>query len=117
MHWSSLSTKRQLVASLIALIISVLAVRGVLAQTGTTSVRGTVTDPHGASVPDATVSLTSSEIGLTLTARTDKDGAYQFLEVRPATYTMTVVAPGFATTKQTGLQLLVATPATNNIKL
>jgi hypothetical protein len=41
-----------------------------LAQTGSTSLRGTVTDPNGASVPDATVTLTSDAIGLSLTAKT-----------------------------------------------
>src|SRR6266705_2177287 len=35
--------------------------------------------------------------------QTDKDGAYQFLEVRPATYSLTAEAPGFATYKQTNL--------------
>jgi hypothetical protein len=71
--------------------------------------------PEGASVPNATITLTSAAIGVTLTAQTDKDGAYQFQEVRPATYSLTAEAPGFATFKQTDLQLLVATPATNNI--
>ena len=87
------------------------------AQTGTTSLRGTVTDEKGASVPGATVTLASSEIGVSLTTKTDKDGAYQFLEVRPATYTLTVAAQGFATLKQNGLQLLVSTPTTVNISM
>ncbi len=86
-------------------------------QSGTTSVRGVITDQRGASVPNATLTLTSSDIGVTLTTQTDKDGAYQFLEVRPATYSLTVEAPGFATYKQTNLQLLVATPATNNFTM
>jgi hypothetical protein len=86
-------------------------------QSGTTSVRGVITDQRGASVPNATLTLTSSDIGVTLTAQSDKDGAYQFLEVRPATYSLTAEAPGFATYKQVNLQLLVATPATNNFTM
>jgi hypothetical protein len=88
-----------------------------LGQTGTTSLRGTVIDPNGASVPNAVLTLTNADIGVTLTSTTDKDGAYQYLELRPATYTLTVTAPGFATYKQSGLQLLVATPTTNDVKM
>src|ERR1700751_2590877 len=87
------------------------------AQTGSTSLRGTVTDTNGASVPDARVTITSEAIGVSLTTKTDRDGAYQFLEVRPATYVLTVEAQGFATLKQTDLVLLVSTPSTNDIKL
>jgi len=68
-------------------------------------------------VPDATVTLSNTELGITLTSKTDKDGAYQFLEVRPATYVLTVSAAGFANYKQSGLVLLVATPTTNDIKM
>src|SRR5437899_6014900 len=112
MKW--LSFKRNL---LVNLVVFLLSVTGAWAQTGTTSLRGTITDPKGASVPGATVTITNTGIGLTLTTKTDRDGAYQFLELRPATYTLTVAAAGFATVKQSGLQLLVATPTTNDIKL
>jgi hypothetical protein len=89
----------------------------VFAQTGTTSLRGTVTDPKGSSVPDATITIMNAEIGVTQTTKTDREGAYQFLELRPATYILTVEAAGFATVKQSGLVLLVSTPRTNDIKL
>src|SRR4029077_3065178 len=51
------------------------------------------------------------------TTKTDKDGAYQFSEVRPTTYTLTVIAAGFGTVKQSGLALLVGTPRTNDVKM
>jgi len=47
----------------------------------------------------------------------DKAGYYQFQEVRPATYVLTVTAPGFATLKKSGLSLLVSTPATSDVQL
>ena len=110
--------RRLRIAPLLALVaIGMVVLPSAKAQTGTTSVRGTVSDPHGASVPNAAVTLVNQEIGVSLSTKTDKDGAYQFLEVRPATYTLTVSAAGFAVVKQTGLQLLVATPATNNVRL
>ena len=114
MYWSSLITKRNLLAGL---IVAALAVAGAWAQTGTSSLRGTITDPKGASVGGATVVITSPGIGVTLTTKTDRDGAYQFLEVRPSTYTLTVTAAGFRTLRQSGVQLPVATPVTDDLKL
>ncbi len=87
------------------------------AQTGTTSLRGTVTDSSGSVVPDAEVTLSNPEIAATLTTHSDKNGAYQFREVRPSTYTLSVTAQGFAPFKQTGLTLLVSTPASSDVQL
>jgi hypothetical protein len=103
--------------SIVLLMVCLIFGTGVMGQGGTSSVRGIVTDQNGASVPDATITLTSPAIGVTLTTQTDKDGAYQFAEVRPATYTLTAQASGFASYRQTNLQLLVATPSTTNIKM
>ena len=101
----------------VSLVVFVFSATCAWAQTGTTSLRGTVTDPGGASGPGATVTVTSASIGVTLTTKTDRDGVYQFLEMRPATYELTITADGFGTVRQHDLQLLVATPATNNIVL
>jgi Carboxypeptidase regulatory-like domain len=87
------------------------------AQNGTTSLRGTITDSKGASVPGATVTLTNSSLGISVSTKTDKDGGYQFLELRPATYAVTVTSSGFATVHQAELQLLVATPRTQDFRL
>ena len=89
----------------------------VFAQTGTSSLRGTVMDPNGAVIPNAQVTLANAEIGVSLNTQTDKNGFYQFQDVRPSTYVLTVSAPGFATLKKSGLVLLVSTPATSDIQL
>jgi hypothetical protein len=99
------------------LILLLSSITLTFAQSGTTSVRGTVTDPAGAVVPDATIILSSAEIAVNLTTQTDKNGFYQFQAVRPATYVMTVSASGFAIFKQSDLVLLVSTPATSDIQL
>jgi len=111
---SSLYIKWSLLGGLLVLVFGA---AGAWAQTGTSSLRGTITDPNGASVGGATVIIASPGIGVTLTTKTDKNGAYQFLEVRPSTYTLTVTAAGFRTLKQSGVQLLVATPVTDDLKL
>ena len=56
-------------------------------------------------------------MGVNLSAHTDKNGFYQFQEVRPGSYDLTITAQGFATFKQSHLVLLVATPTTNDIQL
>lgn len=85
------------------------------AQTATTSLRGTITDPKGAVLPGATVTLTNPATGFSRTTKSGNDGGYQFLEVPPATYALTVTASGFATLKQDKVTLQVSQPATLNL--
>lgn len=87
------------------------------AQTATTSLRGTIADAKGAILQGATVQLSNSATGFSRTTKSGSDGAYQFLEVPPATYVLTVNAAGFATLKQDKVVLQVSQPATLNITL
>jgi Carboxypeptidase regulatory-like domain len=86
----------------------------VSAQTATTSLRGTITDPKGAVVSGAAVTITNVQTGYSRSANTSSEGEYQFLQLPPATYVVTVAAAGFATVKQEGVRLMVSTPATLN---
>jgi len=87
------------------------------AQTSTTSLRGGITDPKGALVPGATVTLNNPATGFSRTTKSGSDGSYQFLEVPPSTYTLTVTAAGFATQKQDQVTLQVNSPATLDIAM
>jgi hypothetical protein len=78
---------------------------------------GTVYDAKGAVVPAATLSIANPATGFSRTTKSDTQGRYQFLELPPAKYDLTVDAPGFATMKQSGIELQVATPATVNITM
>ncbi|MGA9593775.1 MAG: carboxypeptidase regulatory-like domain-containing protein, partial [Candidatus Acidiferrales bacterium] len=68
------------------------------AQSGgnSSSVSGTVTDPSGAVVPDATVEIQNPVSGFQRTATTDTAGSFTFPNVPFNPYHVTVVAPGFA---------------------
>jgi hypothetical protein len=66
------------------------------AQTGTGAVRGTVTDPSGAVIPGATVSITTADGHTVATATSDASGAYQSRGIAPGTYIVVVSAQGFA---------------------
>ena len=106
-----------LVRRLRFLSILLLVFSGVaLSQTSSTSLQGTVTDPSGSAIEGAAVVL-SNAAKLQRTTVTDAQGGYRLLALPPGTYTVTVTATGFARYVQTGLELLVNTPATSNIQL
>ena len=65
------------------------------AQVGASGISGTVTDPAGAVVPNATVTLQSADQGFVRTATSGAEGGYVIPTVPPGTYRLTVKAPGF----------------------
>ena len=69
------------------------------------SVVGTVTDPSGAVVPGAAVTLTSKQIGVTKSDKTDEGGRYSFVNVLPGNYDVSVSAAGFKAFVAQGLDV------------
>ncbi len=59
---------------------------------------GTVTDPSGAVVSNATVSLKSNGTGETRTTTSNSSGLYRFSLLNPGSYTVSVSAQGFNST-------------------
>jgi Carboxypeptidase regulatory-like domain len=88
-----------------------------LAQTGTTSIRGTVSDKSGAVIPDAQVKLTSRDLAVERTTATNQSGQYEFPALQPGKYDLTVESKGFRKFNQTDIELLVNNPATVNVLL
>src|SRR3954466_9788923 len=78
--------------SLLALLLCVSA-NGQSLVSG--DVTGTITDPSGAVVPNATVSVTNNATGQTQTATTNSSGAYRFSLLPPGGYTVSAAASGF----------------------
>jgi Carboxypeptidase regulatory-like domain len=78
----------------IFLLPSVLIVSSAMAQTGTGTLRGTMTDDSGGVIPAANVTLVGR--GVTKTAQTQVDGSYVFQGLAPGPYTVKVAFPGFA---------------------
>src|SRR3954451_19584346 len=66
------------------------------AQFETASVVGTVKDASGATVPEAKVTLTNTENGVSVIRNTSSDGNYEFANVRPGTYIVTAEKAGFS---------------------
>jgi hypothetical protein len=64
------------------------------------TIRGTVTDPNGAVVTNATVKLNDVKKGTTVrTVTTNENGEYQFVEIEPSTYQIIITAANFAELK------------------
>ncbi|HEY9230686.1 MAG TPA: carboxypeptidase-like regulatory domain-containing protein, partial [Blastocatellia bacterium] len=90
-----------------------------MAQTlDTATVRGQVTDPQGAAINDAAVTLANPLTGLKREARTDSNGYYSFAGL-PLTgrYTLTVSSQGFKTVEREDLGLRADEAATINVAL
>ena len=64
------------------------------AQTSSGGLRGRVTDPTGAVIPQASVTATGST-GKKATAVTDNQGAYELKGLSPGTYSVSTTAKGF----------------------
>jgi hypothetical protein len=93
------------------------ALNGLAWGQATTSLRGTVTDPSGAAVPNGSVTLTNVDVNTPRTTTTGPQGDYSFLSLPPGNYQLVIETPGFERYVQTKLQLLVNTPATVNVAL
>jgi uncharacterized protein (DUF2141 family) len=80
-----------------SLLVLVLAWAGQVAgQTSTTgSIEGRVTDPNGAAVRGASVTVTSPNMISAKTAMTDDQGHYQILALPPGSYKVAIEASGF----------------------
>ncbi len=65
-------------------------------QFETSEVLGTVHDPSQKPVANATVTLLNQETGIEAKATTGAEGDYDFLNVKPGHYTVTVEQPGFS---------------------
>src|SRR5579863_5689546 len=66
-------------------------------------IRGTVTDPTGATVPKAIVTVEDNARGVHRTNETDADGSYRLTGLPPSTYTVSVQLSGFQTEAQKDL--------------
>lgn len=88
-----------------------------VAQTGTTSLRGTVLDKSGGAVAGAKVTLTNPLQGFERSVVSTDTGAYEFLALAPGTYRLTVEKDNFRKFEIASLQLLVDTPSTQIVTL
>jgi hypothetical protein len=78
------------------------------AQNTSCSLAGTVLDSAGAVIPNAKVTLTGQENGFVRTAASNQEGFFSFPDLTPATFTISIEAPGFKIYKETGILINAA---------
>lgn len=81
------------------------------------SLTGTVTDPTGAVVPGAQVTLTDNQTGKTLNAVSNESGFYTFNALAPDTFTLTTKIAGFKTSTIKGLTIIPEQANNTNVQL
>ncbi len=71
------------------------------------SLSGTVTDPSGAAIPGAKLTLTNEATGFQTSFVSDETGNYSFRNLTPGKYDVSISANGFKTQAQKGIELSV----------
>src|SRR5262252_10593540 len=97
-------------------LISVLFVAA-QAQLPTSTLNGTVTDPQGATVASAKVTLSNQATGVTRETGSDAQGFYTFANVAPGDYAVRVESPTFARSEVKDVRLEVGRTSTVDVKL
>src|SRR5437870_8467195 len=102
----------------VAAVISLLVLPSIFAQTtiSTGSIQGTVTDPSGAVVSGARVTITNRDTNQVITTKTNSAGAYISGALIPGNYMVKVEASGFKAT-QVPFVIQVSNTANGNVKL
>src|SRR5262249_11783057 len=101
----------------ITLLLAVILPLSMSAQRTTSSISGTITDPAGASVPDAQVRATATSTGSVFNATTNAEGFYIITQLAPDTYTVRVEKAGFQLHVAADVVLQVNRPVTMNVTL
>jgi len=107
------------VCAVLLVLVSVCAFLAIAssAQVATADLRGSVTDPSGALVPGANVTLTNVNTGVRSGTISNDSGDYAFVNVLPGLYVLEVAKQGFSVVKQPQFHLEVNQSATINVTL
>jgi hypothetical protein len=103
--------------ALLTLLVLVSFTVALRAQVDTGSIIGTITDPSGAVVTGAKITLTNEGTGASLTTVTGTDGVYKFSPVRVGSYKLEATAQGFQTTSQAGVKVDIGANVALNFSL
>jgi len=114
-HPSRFRTFRSVFLTL-ATLFAVISLGTAQTTISTGSIVGTVTDPQGAVVSGAKVTITSTSTGQAISLTTNSAGSYNSGPLQPDSYTVQTSASGFRTTSTT-VQVQVGNTASANARL
>jgi Carboxypeptidase regulatory-like domain len=100
-----LQVKRSLLPHVAVLIFSLVAACGSIHAQGLGSIVGTLTDPSGAAIAAAPVTVTDQGTSQTRQTVTNEQGYFVVPSLAPSTYSVKAEVSGFATYVQTGHRL------------
>ena len=86
---------KRIVALSAALMLLFFAPSSGVAQTSFGTITGIIRDSSGAVLPDANITVTNEQTGISRQATTDSNGAYTVPSLPPAVYTVTAELKGF----------------------
>jgi hypothetical protein len=87
------------------------------AQTGTSTIRGEISDAQGKMIGGATVTLKNPSTGFTRSQTTGAAGGYSFELIPPADYTLEAEAKGFNKTVIDNVRALIGKATETNVQL
>src|ERR1700676_4010975 len=100
-----------------SILLALLVVRPLHAQVLYGSVTGTVSDPSGAVVAGAQVTITNEGTGLKRQTTTDADGTYRVLDLPQGNYTIEVTASGFKSLKIANVSVVIGQVNAKDVQL
>lgn len=110
--------KRTVVSMIsLALIMMSLAPLSFAAQEPTGGIEGTVSDPQGAVVPNATIAIRNTATNSTRTVSAGDDGHYKAVSLVPGSYEVKITAQGFKSQVATGVNVEVGRTTPLDVKL
>ncbi len=98
-------------------LIALLATPGAHGQQATGAITGVVTDPSGAAVKGAAVTVTDTERGTSQKVQTNSEGVYNFPQVSIGQYSVRVEASGFQSAVRSNVMLELNLTATIDFKM
>lgn len=102
-HMQRYKINRPSIIALIVCGVNLLFGQNAVSQTTSGTISGVISDPNGAVLPRAAVTITQTQRNVTQTGVTNDQGSFRFLQLPPGTYNLSVKAPGFRTYQQTTL--------------
>ena len=104
-HQPLAASRALLITTLAALLLLTVAAVRVAAKNASGNISGTIHDPSGAVIPDASVTLISRDQKVKIESRSSADGTFKFVAIPPGGYRLEITRPGFAITKSADLEL------------
>jgi len=115
-HWPPFLRAASIVRIVVIVLLAFACAGRSMAQSGTGSIHGQVTDQSGGAVPNAPVTATGPS-GQVISAPANPNGIFDFKDLPPGRYTLDAVVPGFAAFKKEGVEVAAGQTQQVNISL